>query len=259
MNCKSGCAGVIVALLPTLCMAQNEESGADVSEALDTEISFWSGWERQFNVGLGGSTGNNEQFDARLDLRAERKTDRMSTTASAVYQFGTSDGSEDTNEFTAQALHDWLPPEGSKTGYFARGKFDYDEFQDWDYRVGGFGGLNYTFMDTEKNFLIGRLGVGGTFFGGGENEEFRPEGLLGFDWTHTWSETTTFKLGSAAIPSFDDLNVWRAESYARLDVLLDDDGNLVLSAGVDWDYDVDPGGDADRSDLDYFMSLGYKF
>lgn len=238
-----------------------DTAGTDTTpgtSAIQPRQGFFEGWTGTAQAGVSGSSGNSESLNARLSFDASRLTERTETFFDTSFTYETSDGEETTNRFEAGLRNDWLVP-GSKWRYFAQARYENDQFQDWDHRISGFAGIGYEFIDNDKTSLIGRLGVGGSQTIGGEEENFRPEALLGLDLTHDLSDTTKFKAGTEVFPSLEDAGDFRANSYAGLSVMLDEDSNLSLNLGVEHRYDTDPGGEANRSDLDYFVTLGWSF
>ena len=241
-------------------LADAKASGdAPAGEKLDDKAPGWDeGWEGTVSAGVSGTDGNSETLNFRLELSLERKTERTETTFRTLYRRESADGDITANRFEAGINNDWLVPD-SRWRYFARGLYEYDEFQDWDQRISGFGGVGYEFINNDKTTLIGRAGVGGSLTIGGDDDEFRPEGLLGLDFTHKFSENQSFKAGTEVLPGLDPLGEFRVNSYVGYEIVLDKESNMVLTTGVRHKYDTDPGGDAERSDLDYFITVGWKF
>jgi hypothetical protein len=62
-----------------------------------------------------------------------------------LYRTASADGTTTEKRFTAELFKDWLLP-GEDYFYFANGRYDWDDFQDWDSRWSGFGGIGYQFL-----------------------------------------------------------------------------------------------------------------
>src|SRR5690606_29571895 len=131
----------------------------------------------QFDLGFAGSSGNSDTFDGRAAFLTTRETERDRWRIDASYFYGESGGVRTKNDFTAGVLKDWLFPE-SPWLVFAQGRFDYDEFKTWSYRVSGHGGVGYEFIKNDELTLIGRLGAG-VSKEWKPSSDLRPEGLLG--------------------------------------------------------------------------------
>lgn len=221
------------------------------------QTSFWTGWEGTVEAGLAGATGNSENFNFRVALNAQRLTERLETKYDASYRYATSDGEDTANRFETGLRNDWLVRD-SRWRYFAQGRYEFDEFQDWDHRVSAFGGVGYEFIKDDKTTLVGRAGLGGNAtFGGGE-DEFTPEGLLGVDYTRKLAREQELGLGTEVLLALDPVGDYRVNSYAEYKIMVNPENQMFLKAGAKHRWDSDPG-DAERSDLEYYLTLGWGF
>lgn len=219
----------------------------------------WNAWEKSVDVGINGASGNSENLNLRILLGAERNTDKMETSLSALYRLTTSDGDETENRFRFDIRNDWLPPEGSKIRWWAQGSYEFDEFQEWDSRVSGAAGIGYEFIKNDKHTLVGRLGFGGSQTFGDMNEDFRPEAVAGLDYTWNIKDGQQFTAGTEVFLDVSETENFRANSYAQYEVLLDAESNLTFKTGIAHRYDSEPGATAERSDVEYYASMGWKF
>ena len=89
---------------------------------------------------------------------------------------------------------------------------------------------------------------------GTDDDEFRPEALIGLDFLWEINEGQTFAAGTEVFPSLNDLGEIRAVSYANYDILLSEENNLTLRLGVEHEYDSNTD-DADENDLKYFITI----
>ncbi len=220
------------------------------------EPDFWHGWTGNVELGVNGSSGNTESFNLRAGLGLERKTKKMETKLTASYTYETSEGDNTTNQARLDVRNDWLTM--SRWRYFAQGFVEYDEFQDWDLRVGAFGGVGYEFINNDRTLLLGRAGIGFSREIGGADNTIRPEGLLGLDFNHQISDTTKWTSSIDLYPDLSDIGAYRFTAKAGIETLLDATNNMYLKLGVEDRYDSTPNG-AHRNDLDYFALIGWKF
>lgn len=254
----------IAALESELQAAQAQLADAEAvlaSEGIGAEAytpSWLEGWEGSVLAAVNGSDGNTEQLSFRIGANAVRKTERMETTAAAVYQYGSSDGAVNENRFEASLRNDWLLKD-SRWRYFAQGKYEYDEFQDWDHRLSAFVGVGYEFIDNEKTTLVGRAGIGGSYEIGGMDEEFKPEGLLGLDFTHKLTATQKLTASTEFYPDLSDMGEFRMINKAGWEMLVDPETNMFLRLGAEHRHDSDPGSGFKNNDLDYYLALGWNF
>jgi putative salt-induced outer membrane protein len=216
-------------------------------------------WDKSIDIGITGASGNSDNLNARVQLSAERKTSKMESKASALYRLSQSDGDNTENRFRFDLSNDWLPPEGSKIRWWARGAYEYDEFQAWDHRLSASGGLGYELINNDKHTLVGRLGLGGSQTFGDDNEEFRPELVAGLDYAYQIKENQRFVAGTEILLDVSDTDFWRTNSFARYEALIDPTNGLNFKTGITHRYDSEPGGDVDKSDFEYFATLGWTF
>lgn len=238
-----------------------QPEGEVPAEATEPEPGFlsWEAWQKSIDIGVTGASGNSENLNLRIQLGAERNTDKMETKASALYRLS-KQGSENTeNRFRFDVFNDWLPPEGSKIRWWAKGAYEFDEFQAWDHRVSASGGIGYEFIDNDKHTLVGRLGFGGSQTFGDEDEDFRPEAVAGVDYTFRIKDGQKFTAGTEFLFDVSDTDAWRNNSYAQYEAVIDAESGMNFKTGVTNRYDSEPGEDTKKNDLEYFATLGWTF
>ncbi|MCP3877141.1 MAG: DUF481 domain-containing protein [Sulfitobacter sp.] len=193
--------------------AAPEGSGAvDVVAPDDQEpakLIFFEGWEGKIEFGLSGSDGNTERLNLVGLFDANRTTEYHEDKVDLIYLYATETGTETQNRFRGDYRHDWLFP-GSKWRAFVRGTYEYDEFQNWDHRLSGFGGPSYEFIKNDTKSLIGSLGFGGSYEIGGDNEDFLSEALVGL--ASRTNSGLTSATRSASTPSSFRLSMTSAGS-----------------------------------------------
>lgn len=221
--------------------------------------SFLKGWKGQIEGGLNGSTGNSESLSFRFAAAADRKTSKMTTHADTNWTFATSDGQKSKDRWEANLRNDWIINE-SRWSIFALGKAEWDEFQAWNWRLSGFGGVGYAFIKTDKTLLNGRVGLGLTKELGGNNRTgVTPEGDLGVDFSHQLTQRQKLFVTSDLYPSFRDFPEYRWVTKGGWEILVDPETNMSLKIGAEHRYNSSPGLGVKRSDLDYFLALVWSF
>ncbi len=220
--------------------------------------SWLEGWEGSVEVGLAGSDGNTEQVSFRMGVNAARKTERIETKFGANYLYVKSDGDETANRFDLSLRNDWLLKD-SRWRLFAEGRYENDQFQNWDHRISGFLGVGYEFIKREKTTLVGRAGIGGSQEIGGDDEGFHPEALLGLDFGHKINERQKLVASTDFYPSLDDMGEFRWVNKAAWEVTVDPETNMFLRVGAEHRHDSDPGEGFKQNDLNYFLTLGWSF
>jgi hypothetical protein len=218
--------------------------------------SFLAGWTRTFQLGVSGAQGNTKNNDvlAALDLDYEDEDKRWSF--DAVYRFGVADGETNKHDAFTQLRRDWLLNE-SPWFLFAIGRFDYDQFRTWTYRLNGSGGIGYQFLKGERFDLKGLFGPSLTkeF----QDSDFFVEALVGVEGLWKIAPDHTLSLSNTIYPALNDLGEFRNLSVLAWKWKLMEDPGLSLIAGVNNEYlsKVDDG--LKHNDVKYSTSIGIDF
>ncbi|MBS0197551.1 MAG: DUF481 domain-containing protein [Planctomycetes bacterium] len=220
--------------------------------------SFIEGWRGNVALGANGSDGNTDTLSVRAGAGASRIAELMETRAGIVYTYATDEGTVSKDRAEANILNDWLF-RNSPLGLFAKGRAEYDQFQDWDWRLSGFGGPSYTFVKSDAMTFRGRVGAGITEEIGGTQAGPVPEGLAGLDFEYKFSKTQSVLVTCEVLPSLDDLSEYRVNTKAGYKLIIDPTSNLSFNMGLEDRYNSDPGAGFKRNDLEYFALLGLDF
>lgn len=238
--------------------AQPQPSPDPAPEPPPAAPSFFEGWKGTIEGGVNGSSGNSETLNLRAALSLNRATERMKTAIATYYAYGTSDGEKNKSRGELGLRNDWSIDQ-SRWSIYAQGKVEYDEFQDWNWRLSGVVGLGYALIKDERTSLVARLGVGGSRELGGSENDFVPELNLGADFAHQLTERQRLFASFDAYPSLKDTNDYRFVATAGWEILVDPEVNMTLKLGVEDRYDSTPGPGRKKNDVDYFLLLGWTF
>lgn len=219
--------------------------------------SIWKGWKGSLEFGLNGSDGNSQSVSMRAAANAKRETSTMDTTLGISYVYGTQDGDKNLEHGEINARNDWKI--GSPWRLFAIGKVEYDTFQDWEWRVGLFGGVGYEFMKTDNTLLLGRIGAGVTKEFKTSKQRIEPELDLGLDWEHKIDDRQKVFASVDYYPSLHRFTDYRAQLKAGYEVIVDPKNNLSLKLGLEDRYNSNPGTDRKKNDILYFATVVYNF
>jgi putative salt-induced outer membrane protein YdiY len=241
-----------IAAAPTGAVA----SPLDLLTAPD-EKSFWVGWTRSVDLGINGSSGNSDTFNGRIALNLARKTTRMETTAGALYLYQRDNEGVTKDRGEANFRNDWLLKD-SRWRLWAQAKGEYDADADWTARVSSAAGVGYEFIQNDKTTLIGRVGLGASREFGGMSNDVVPEGVLGADFTHKINDRNSVFANVDYFPDLSEFGEFRTVSKAGWETIVDPDTKLNLKLGIEHRYDSDPG-DAEASEIDYFVTMGWTF
>lgn len=227
----------------------------EAAEVASEEDRIWS-----FRVNAGGSAsfGNTDKQDAFATFTGSREDEDDKTEFRLAYFYGASDGDRTDNEFEASIRQDWFIT-GTKWEYFAQAKFEYDEFQSWEYRASGFVGFGYQFEKREDFELLGRAGLGGSQEFNSPNDDWRWEAVLGLDLRWDVTDRTEFTASTEIFPSLSDFGEFRTLSRAGVSTLLDEELNMSFTAAVEHEYQSENEDPTDKNDFRVLVGLQFEF
>ncbi len=237
----------------------NNATAQRAEEAVEWVDSwFFPGWKKNFAAGLTGSSGNSETINIYSSLTTgyEDETDRWAV--NLRYLRNSSEGETSQNEFKATVLKDWMQTD-SPWFYWAQGLYQYDDFQAYLHRVGGFVGIGYEFFDTGKSQLLGRVGAG-LQYEAGDVDEFTPEAFLGLEYTLQIDDAQSFKAYNYLYPSLDNFKSdFRNVTGVAYDVKLAAGDGMSLRIGAENEHQSDPGDGRKKNDLKYYAAVAVDF
>ncbi|MCK6477654.1 MAG: DUF481 domain-containing protein [Phycisphaerales bacterium] len=220
--------------------------------------SFWEGWGGSVEGGVNGASGNSENFNLRMGFSAQRRTVPMETSVTGSYTWSTDGGEKTKSRGELEGRNDWNMGE-SPWFVFAVGRVEYDEFQDWRWRLSGIAGPGYTLVRSERTTLKLRSGLGASRELGGSRNEIIPELDLGLDLEHKLTEHQKIYLTHDSYPSIEEFSDFRSVTKAGWEILVDPESNLLLRLGVEHRHQSRPGEGFKKNDLDYFALIGWQF
>lgn len=233
-----------------------DQIAAQPEEVVAEEVA--SPWVSSFELGLNGVAGNTKNANGRVAFRTEREIEGEERfTFLTRYKQATTNGDDTENEWYTSALQEWYLPESPKWSVFVTADAEVDKFQEWDVRYSGAAGLGYIFIDDEVTSLRGRVGVGGSFESGAENEEFIPEALLGYEFRRKLNERSRFRSVGILYPSLGDVGEFRSYLDAAYEIDMTDAGDWSLRIGLDHQYDSDT--EVRPWDFSYYAALVLSF
>jgi hypothetical protein len=220
--------------------------------------SFMRGWSRSISAGFSGSSGVTSENNINADVLLTNETERHRDLFEARYYYADADKSRTNNEFDAVHVHDFLIKD-SKWFSFLAGNYKYDEFQGWDHRIAGSGGLGYQLVDTERLELTGRIGPGFTVTRGGNSEQEREDfnGLLAARFTWVLFEGSDLTGSTSYLPVLNDLPEFRTLSRLEWKIPLGVIEGLSFKIGGSYEYDSQNQGT--NNDRKYYGNLVYDF
>ncbi len=220
-------------------------------------------WKSRFEAGLNGSSGNTSTLGFIAGMTSDRKAPLTLTHFESRWFLKDTDHQATENHAYGLVRRDWSLEEGSRTSIFAEGRYDRDQFQEWNQRGTAAAGVAYAFIRREDLTAGFRVGAAATKEWGvdGPNREHhvRPEGLAGVEAKWKIDDRKEFTFQSTYYPDLANLPEYRLLSSAGLSVRLDDKGSATLRAGVEHEYDTHREAPFRRGDVRYFVLLVIEF
>jgi hypothetical protein len=215
-------------------------------------------WDSELSLGIDGSEGNTEDFNLRAEFRTERLIEDVERFAFlSRYTLETDNGDRNENEWYNRASQEWFLPESPRWSWFIGGDAEYDEFETWDLRVSAQTGPSYLFIDDETTTLRGRVGLGGAYEFGAEDERLIPELFLGYGLEHDLDDRSRITSNGGFFLDLEEGDEFRSIWDAAYEVDMTEAGDWRLRLGVQHEYDSDS--DVTPWDLDYFVALVLGF
>jgi len=219
-----------------------------------------SPWKFKFVLALSGASGNTENLNVSTILTGENKKPTNEFTFDAAFFLATTDGDETDNKFTVGAQNNFLIP-GERHFYFVDGRFDYDNFNSWLYRLTGHGGLGYKLVLPEPLALNGLLGIGFNKEWKGINDDIQLEGLLGVEGTWNIAKDHSLVFASKYYPILSDFDPyrWRWVNNLAWSWKINRDNGLSLTAGLTDEYQSEVEAGKEHNDLRVFAGVEWQF
>ena len=227
---------------------------------------FLYGWEKSIALGVGGKEGDTTEFNFTASAEGDYEDADRRWKFRSAYFFGKTDGEQSKDQGFANLRRDWLMPTNPYF-YWAEGRADYNGFQAYRFRAGGFAGLGAavfgenepsTFYVRDDLKLLARAGAGYTYEWGEVNSGM-PEALAAVETVWKVTDNQTFRLAHSYFPSLDDLGESRNVTEASHTIKLDRGRGLSLKFGVFNEYLSITEDDSSHNSLTYFGQLQYAF
>lgn len=218
-------------------------------------------WFGGFEFGASGSQGNSDVFSGRLGANIDRKTDDNLFHVDLLYTLSRQDGTTNQNQALLNARDEVLF-KGTPWSLFSATQVEYDQFRAYDFRVGTYAGVAYAWVKTGGMLFKTRVGFGAVreldTVSNGSPARWVPEAVLGMDFNYRFTERQGWVSSVDVYPNLSQLGQYRVRARAGYEILIDPDHGMVLRLGVQDRYDTLPG-PAKRNDLNYFITLLFKF
>lgn len=217
-------------------------------------------WKGGVEFGLNGSQGNSDVLSLRLGANVDRKSNFNLFHADFLYSLSRQDGETKQNQAFINARDEILFAD-SQWSLFSALQFEYDQFRAYDLRVGTYAGASYLWYKDKQMLFKTRLGAGAVRevdTAGGSPNRWVPEAVIGGDFNYRFTDRQGIVSGMDVFPNLSQLGQYRVRARAGYEIVIDPSHGMVLRLGVQERYDSNPG-NARRNDLNYFVTMLFKF
>lgn len=208
------------------------------------------------NVGMTLTSGNSETENLHLDGQVVARNQRNRYTVSGEY---TQEESRDVlvkRNWSSLFKYDYFV--GDKWFWFNSVTFEADEFADLDLRTGLAGGFGYQFFDTEYTLLS--LEFGPSYV----HEDFHTadtESYLGSRWALRYDQKLWWDLAyflyNDGVLGLEDSSELTTRTRTGLRIDLTDRLIARVQTAIDWDRS--PPEEAEGTDFEHTLTIGYQF
>ena len=217
---------------------------------------FFKDWKRSAELGINGNEGNTQDTDIHIGIKGDFSNTLKRWSVSSVYNNGSDDNETTKSDFFAQFTRDFLNPSTPHFS-FIKGRYDWDEFEDWDHQIDLSAGVGTQFIKKDTWSLIGRTGLGISKEFGGENDDWTPEALFGIESLWTMSKHHSIEFKNSLYPNLSELGEFRNLTELNWKIGLADINNMNLKVGLVNDYDSLADGDSQENDFKYRLLLAF--
>jgi len=215
-------------------------------------------WDNSISLGVSGSQGNTDDVSLRAQFQSRKETETDRWTVDLRYYFEQEEGDTSDNNFIGDLVKDWLFQD-SPWLLFAKGRYEYDQFEQWKHRVSGFGGVGYTWFKQEDFEFNTRLGGGVTREFSGQ-EETRPEALIAAElviWKPTEAQSVT--ASTTLFPDLGDFAEFRWVTTAEWRIAINQADGMSVRLGIENEYESEVASGSEHNDLKYYGALSLDF
>ena len=236
------------------CALSGLAAGTGHLPAGEPPVEPQASWKQEVEAGLNGSSGNSDAMNLHLGYGANYKDPEVGWKLTSAHDRAKNNGVESRNQFFADLQRDWFWRDNPWFA-FLQGRYDWDKFKDWDYRLAASGGAGYEFIRTPEWHLAGRFGLGGSKSYGGNDKAFASEALLALELAWNISEREFLDFNTTVYPNLDQGGEYRNISAFNWRIKMSERVNLAMKIGLVNEYDSLAPKGSDKNDFKYNLSL----
>lgn len=242
-----------------LASSQIKQATAPPSRSLKTDqglfkTAFLTDWEKTVEIGLKGSEGNSRNRHLHVGTRLKFKNNQKRWDIEMAHDSSKNGGEQSRNEFFAQFNRDFLTASTTHF-YFTEGRYNWDEFEDWDYRLSGASGLGYQLINKVNWTVNSRVGIGISKEFSSEDAQWIPEGRLGIESNWNIAKQHSLEFKTTFYPSLKDAGEFLNISVLNWKTELDQLSGVGFKVGLKNEFDSKSSNENRKNDFKYHLSL----
>jgi putative salt-induced outer membrane protein YdiY len=199
-------------------------------------------WDSGIELGLNGSSGTSDSFSVRSGAYIKRESRFSRIDFDTNYNFTAGDGKATQNNAKLDLTNDWLIDEKSPWTLFAESNLFYDKFATFDLQTNANLGIGYRFVHTPELDVMTRVGAGAEREFGGDDNDWVPESLVGFEYRQRVTKTQKFYGKVECFPEWDQVGEYRVVTDLGWEIELVQPSNVSLKLSASDRYDSTPDG-----------------
>lgn len=216
-------------------------------------------WKFSFEGGVNGTAGKTPVQSFRGVLSANRSTPEMNTTSTLGWWYSRADDTETQERIQLDARNEWPSTPKSSWGYYVAGRTEYDQFQQWDWRLSGQAGLSFNIWQDETLTLKARSGFGASREFGIEHPDVHAEFTPSMDFELRLNPRNKICASVTGNVDLENTDGSRANFKAWYEAVLDPEHGMSLKVGVEDRYERMPAFFREKHEIDYFAVIVFTF
>jgi len=194
-------------------------------------------WDTGIELGVNGSTGNNEAVSVRTGGYIRRESEFARININTYYNKTSAGGVETQSNGQLNISNDWLFHMESPWTLFTTSTLFYDEFQAFDIQTNMDGGIGYRLINDEHLALTTRMGAGSSREFGGPNDEWVAEAIFSLVYEHQISTRQRIYTTLDYFPELERFDEFRLVTDLGWEIELEQPANLSLKISLTDRYD----------------------
>ena len=220
-------------------------------------------WTGDISVGITSTHGNTKTEMISANASFAKRTEQDRTTVSADYAKGEQ---EDTDTGETVTIEDWWRAKGKYDYFFSKktygyldGRYEKDAVAELDRRMIIGAGVGYQWLESENMNFSTELGLASLYekFDNQTDSNSEMSIQLGYNFDKKLAKNIKFTHDLTYYPSIDKFSDYFLTSTAG--IRADFTEKIFLTFKTIFNFDETPAIGAHKTDVKYFLGLGYRF